>query len=117
MTYKFKDMRTTDDSSGTWLWYIGADSSNGVLIGPEDSDRRIRIYNRSGGNNTVIGTENYVFTKQQWTDAEITLNNGTITISVGGKSLSHSLSSRTVFETWGSNYTNCRIAEWKLKPL
>lgn len=117
MTYKFKDMRTTEDSSGTWLWYIGADSSNGVLIGSEDSDRRIRIYNRSGGSNTVIGTENYVFTKQQWTDAEITLNNGTITVSVGGKSLSHSLSSRTVFETWGSNYTNCRIAEFKIKPL
>ena len=117
ITYKFKNMNQNNDSSGTWLWQIGADSNNGLLIGHEGTDRRIRIYSRISGSNTVRGTENYVYSYQTWTDAEITLNNGTMSITIGGKTLSYSLSSTSYFKSYGTNYTNCRLAEFKVKPI
>jgi len=42
-------MRTDNDSRGTGLYVIGTNTNNGVLIGHEGSDRRIRIYSRTNG--------------------------------------------------------------------
>lgn len=116
MTYKFKNMRTDNDSSGTGLWNIGTNTNNGVLIGHEGSDRRIRIYSRSNGSNTARDTQNYVYSYQTWTDAEITYENGTITMTVGGKTVSYSLSSAVIMQFYAS-YSNLRVAEWKIKAL
>ena len=116
MSYKFKNMRTDNDSRGTGLYVIGTNTNNGVLIGHEGSDRRIRIYSRTNGSNTVRATENYVYSYQTWTDAEITYENGTITMTVGGKSVSYNLSSSVIIQFYNS-YPELRIAEWKIKPL
>ena len=116
MSYKFKNMRTDNDYTGTGLWVIGADVNNGVLIGHEGTDRRIRIYSRTGGSNTARATENYVYSYQTWTDAEITYNNGTISMTVGGKTVSYSLSS-TAFMQFYMSYSMLRIAEFKIKAL
>ena len=116
MSYKFKNMRTDNDSSGTGLYVIGTNTNNGVLIGHEGSDRRIRIYSRSNGSNTARDTQNYVYSYQTWTDAEITYENGTITMTVGGKSVSYNLSSAVIMQFYNS-YPQLRIAKWNIKPL
>ena len=116
MSYKFKNMRTDNDSSGTGLYVIGTNTNNGVLIGHEGSDRRIRIYSRSNGSNTARDTQNYVYSYQTWTDAEITYENGTITMTVDGKSVSYNLSSAVIMQFYNS-YPQLRIAKWNIKPL
>lgn len=116
MSYKFKNMNTDSTATGTGLWNIGTNTNNGVLIGHEGSDRRIRIYSRSNGSNTARDTQNYVYSYQTWTDAEITYENGTITMTVGGKSVSYNLSSAVIMQFFNS-YPQLRIAEWKIKPL
>lgn len=116
MSYKFKNMNNDTTATGTGLWNIGSDSNNGVLIGHEGSDRRIRIYSRSGGSNTVRATENYVYSYQTWTDAEITYDNGSISMTVGGKTVSYNLSSTTFMQFYMA-YPMLRIAEFKIKAL
>ena len=116
MTYKFKNMNNDESASGTGLWIIGTDADNGVLIGHEGTARRIRIYSRSGGQNTVRATEEYVYSYQTWTDAKITYNNGTISLTVGGKTVSYSLSSNNIMKFYTA-YSKLRIAEFKIKPL
>ena len=114
--YKFYNTNNDTTATGTGLWIIGADTDNGVLIGHEGTDRRIRIYSRSSGSNTVRATENTVYTYQTWTDALITYNNGTISLTVGGKTISYSLSSTNVMQTYAV-YSALRLAEFKIKPL
>lgn len=109
-------MNNDTTATGTGLWNIGSDSNNGVLIGHEGSDRRIMIYSRSGGSNTVRATENYVYSYQTWTDAEITYDNGSISMTVGGKTVSYNLSSTTFMQLYYS-YPMLRIAEFKVKAL
>lgn len=116
MSYKLKNTRTADYADGSGLWVIGTDTNNGVLIGHEGTDCRIRIYSRSGGSNTVRATENNVYSYQTWTDAVITYNNGAISLTIGGKTVSYSLSSSIIMQFY-SNYSYLRIAEWKIKPL
>ena len=116
MSYKFKNMNTDTTATGTGLYVIGTNTNNGVLIGHEGSDRRIRIYSRSNGSNTARDTQNYVYSYQTWTDAEITYENGTITMTVDGKSVSYNLSSAVIMQFFNS-YPQLRIAEWKIKPL
>ena len=116
VNYKFKNLRNDETSWGSGLWIIGNDANNGVLIGHEGSSKRIRIYSRSGGGNTPVGTENNVYNYQTWTDAEISYNNGTISITVGGKTLSTTLSSAVIMQFY-TKYEEMRIAEWKIKPL
>lgn len=116
MSYKLKNTRTSDYADGSGLWVIGTDTNNGVLIGHEGTDRRIRIYSRSSGSNTARATENHVYSYQTWTDATITYNNGTISLTIGGKTVSYSLSSSIIMQFY-SSYSYLRIAEWKIKPL
>lgn len=116
MNYKFKNLTTDGAVTGTGLWVIGTDTDNGVLIGHEGADRRIRVYSRSNGSNTARDAQNYVYSFQTWTDAKITYENGTITMTVGGKSVSYNLSSAVIMQFYTS-YTNMRISEWKIKPL
>ena len=116
MSYKFKNMRNDELPTGSGLWNIGADTNNGVLIGHESTARRIRLYARSGGNNTVRATEEGVYSYQTWTDAKITYDNGTITMTVGGKTVSYSLSIASIMQFY-TQYAELRIADWKIKPL
>ena len=117
VNYKFKPVGTDQiNSSNSGLWNIGANTNNGVLIGHEATDKRLRIYSRSNGTNTVQRTENSVYTHNQWNDAELTYNNGSISITVGGKTISYTLSTATIMQFYNS-YSNLRIAEWKLKAL
>lgn len=116
MSYKLKNTRPNNYADGSGLWVIGTDTDNGVLIGHEGTDRRIRAYLRSNGNNTVKGTENNVYSYQTWTDAVITYNNGAISLTIGGKTVSYSLSSSIIMQFY-SDYSYLRIAEWKIKPL
>lgn len=116
MSYKLKNTRPNNYADGSGLWVIGTDTDNGVLIGHEGTDRRIRAYLRSNGTNTVKGTENNAYAYQTWTDAVITYNNGTISMTVGDKTVSSSLSSSIIMQFY-SSYSYLRISEWKIKPL
>ena len=108
MSYKLKNTRPNNYADGSGLWVIGTDTNNGVLIGHEGTDCRIRAYLRSNGTNTVKGTENNAYAYQTWTDAVITYNNGTISMTVGDKTVSSSLSSSIIMQFY-SSYSYLRI--------
>ena len=116
MTYKFKDLDTTASGQGSCLWNIGADTNNGALIGHEGTNSRIRVYARSGGSNTVHETQTYTYNYNTWTDAVVKYQNGTLSVTVGGKTVSYSVASTVIMQTWG-NYPQCRLAEFNIKAL
>ena len=116
VTYKFKNMNSSTQGTGSGLWNIGIDTNNGILIGHEGTDKRIRAYIRTNGNNSAQTPQNNAYSYQTWTDTEITYQNGTISLSVGGKTISYNISAPNIMQTY-EPYTKLRIAEWKIKPL
>lgn len=105
------------DVNSNCLWSIGTDNNNGVLIGTESSDRRIRIYNRYNGNNTVIQTQTSSFRVQEWTNCNITYINGLWKLEIGDKEVSYSKIFNPSFIRLFSNYPSMRLKEFKIKPL
>jgi hypothetical protein len=117
VNYKFKNTNTSgSQSNGSGLWNIGADTNNGILIGHETSDKRIRAYIRTNGSNSAQTPVNNVYEYNTWTDAEIVYQNGTISLTVVGQTISYSISALNIMQFYAS-YTALRIAEWKIKPL
>ena len=116
VNYKFKTTVSTNNGGASGLWNIGVDTNNGILIGHEATDRRIRAYIRTNGSNSAQTPQNNAYSYQTWTDAEITYQNGTISLSVGGKTISYSISAPNIMQFYDS-YTKLEIAEFKLKAL
>ena len=102
---------------GALLWMIGSDVNNGVLIGTEGNSSRMRIYSRSNGDNTAQQTSNNVYSLNTWFDVKITYNNGTISITVGGQTVSYSLSSVAYFKTYTSASYDVQLSQFIVKPL
>lgn len=117
VTYKFKVTNTSVTGNGSLLWSIGSDANNGILIGTEGNSNRIRIYSRNNGNNTVQQTINNIFSLNTWFDVKITCNNGTISITVGGQTISYSLSSIAYFKSYTPVTTGVQLTEFMIKPL
>lgn len=117
ISYKFKVTSTSGTGNGSLLWCIGSDVNNGVLIGTEGTDARMRIYLRSNGNNTVQQTSNNLYSLNTWFDVKITYTNGTISITVGGQTISYSLSSVAYFKTYTSASYAVQLSQFVVKPL
>ena len=117
VSYKFKVTSSSGTGYGSLLWCIGSDANNGVLIGTESNSNRMRIYSRSNGNNTVQQTTNNVWSLNTWFDVKITYNNGTISITVGGQTISYSLASVAYFKTYTPASYDVELSQFIVKPL
>lgn len=105
------------DSWGNALWLIGSDSQNGLLIGAERSNTRLRIYNWSNGTASVQQTRNSSFTASTWYTLEIEYNNGVWTVKANGNTISYSKSFATTIIKNYSETKYARLSEIKIKPL
>ena len=89
MTYKFyMDYSSGATSPYNNLWNIALNSNNGVLIGCEGEDRRIRVYNRQNASNTSIDMKTNCYSYKNWVDVSIKYQSGTWSITVGGQTVS-----------------------------
>jgi len=105
------------DSWGNALWLIGSDSQNGLLIGAERSNTRLRIYNWSNGNASVQQTMNSSYSASTWYTLEIECNNGVWTVKANGNTISYSKSFATSIIKAYSEERYARLSEIKIKPL
>ena len=106
--------------TGSWgnaLWLIGSDASNGVLIGAERTNTRLRIYDWSNGSASVQQTKNSSYTANSWYDLEIEYDNGTWTVRANGNTISYSKSFATNIIKNYSETRYARLRELKIKAL
>lgn len=113
-------MAYNPDDTGSWgngLWLVGTNANNGVLIGAEGTNSRLRIYNWNNGSASSQQTLNNSFSSNSWNTLEIEYNNGTWTSRVGSNAVSYSKSfTATLFKFYDSAQ-KARFAEIKLKAL
>lgn len=104
------------------LWNIGVDTNNGVLIGCEAENSRIRIYNRNNGQNTSQTLKegcypNFGSTNVDWFDVSIKYENNVWSVNVNGNTITYSKTFNPTFIRMYSNYSKPRIREIKVKAL
>lgn len=99
------------------LWNIGQDNNNGVLIGVEGAEKRIRIYNRSTGSNTSAQIQTNAYNTKTWNTFIIRYVNGVWSLTSGSYTLSYSKSFTPAFIRLNSNFTSTRLKEFMIKPL
>ena len=118
MTYKFyMDYSSGATSPYNNLWNIALNSSNGVLIGCEGEDRRIRVYNRQNNSNTSIDMKTNCYSYKNWVDVSIKYQSGTWSITVGGQSVSYSKTFTPTSIHLNSNFASVRLTDFMIKPL
>ena len=118
MTYKFyMDYSSGATSPYNNLWNIALNSNNGVLIGCEGEDRRIRVYNRQNASNTSIDMKTNCYSYKNWVDVSIKYQSGTWSITVGGQSVSYSKTFSPTSIHLNSNFASVRLTDFMIKPL
>ena len=113
-------MKYNPDDTGSWgngLWLVGSNSNNGVLIGAEGTDSRIRIYNWNNGSASSQQTLNNAFSSSSWNTLEIEFNNGVWTSRVGENSVSYTKSFTPSLFKFYASAQKARFAEIKIKAL
>lgn len=108
---------TTSYSNNNSLWRIGTDENNGILIGVESENKRIRIYNRVNNSNSSQQIMTDCFNYQEWVTVVIEYNSGVWKITIGSKSISYSKSFTPAILHLNAAATNTRLREVKVKPL
>ena len=118
MTYKFyMDYSSGATSPYNNLWNIALNSNNGVLIGCEGEDRRIRVYNRQNASNTSIDMKTNCYSYKNWVDVSIKYQSGTWSITVGGQSVSYSKTFTPTSIHLNSTFASVRLTDFLIKPL
>ena len=115
-----KAYRPTTVSGRGLLIEFGSSKSDTLLCGWDEgntsSAKNCRIYRRIGTSNTSV--ENITspnYNNAEWTDFKLRFEDGTVTLSIGGTSISTSRS--TVSRIGVYNTTTSRISELKIKTL
>ena len=108
---------TNNDYRYNSLWVFGLDNNNGVFLGCEDQDRKIRVYNRNNGSTTSIQQTTNVYNRNEWIDVSIKYVNGVWSITVGANTITYSKTFNPTFIHLFDNYTLTRIKEVMIKPL
>ena len=99
------------------LWSIGVNASNGVLIGVEADQRKIRIYNRNNGSNSSIDMKTSAFSLNEWFTVQIKYENGLWSVQVGENVISYSKTFTPTFVHLNAGYASTRLRDFKIKPL
>ena len=116
--YKYYNANpTNNDYRYNSLWVFGLDNNNGVFLGCEDQDRKIRVYNRNNGSTTSIQQTTNVYNRNEWIDVSIKYVNGVWSITVGANTITYSKTFNPTFIHLFDNYTHTRIKEILIKPL
>jgi len=105
------------DSWGNSLWLIGSDSSNGLLIGAERTNTRLRIYNWNNGSASAQQTRNSSYSASTWYDLEIEYSNGVWSVKANGYTISYSKTFTTNIIKAYSEERYARLCEIKVKKL
>ena len=105
------------DSWGNSLWLIGSDSSNGLLIGAERTNTRLRIYNWNNGSASAQQTRNSSYSASTWYDLEIEYSNGVWSVKANGNTISYSKTFTTNIIKAYSEERYARLCEIKVKKL
>ena len=117
ITYKaYTPTSSSTDTNYNGLWSIGSNANNGVLIGTEISNKRIRLYNRNNGNNTSIEQKNNAYSGN-WFDVKISYNSGVWKIECGTQSITYSKTFTPQFIHLFGNYASVRFTDFKIKAL
>ena len=118
MSYKFYPPNPTGGYvQANSLWNMGANTNNGVLIGTEAENKRIRIYNRNNGTNTSIDLKTNCYNYDEWSTATIKYENGVWSITVNGNTLSYSKTFTPTSIHLNYNFPSVRLKEFMIKPL
>ena len=113
ITYKYYLTSATEQNN--LLWLLGQTENNGVLIGSEGTNRRIRIYNRTT-TNTKVAEQNYAFVLNEWNTITITYENDVVSIKGNDVPISYSKTfTPSKFLTYASS--SSRMKEFKIKAL
>ena len=99
------------------LWRFGSDENNGVLIGLESENKRIRIYNRVSNSNTSQQIQTNSYNYQEWVTVEIEYNNGVWKVTVGNNSISYSKTFTPTIFHLNATFSATLLKEFKIKPL
>ena len=113
-------MKYCPNNTGGWgnsLWLIGSDLNNGVLIGAEGTNTRLRIYDWTNGSPSSQQVLNSSFSTYEWNELEIEYDNGVWTSRVGTNSVTWS---KTFNPTLIKNYSDIpksMLCMFKIKAL
>ena len=115
-----KAYRPTTASGRALLLEFGASKSDTLLCGwdsgTSSSTKNVRIYRRSGSNNTSVqNNTNPDYNNGEWIDFKLRFENGTVTLTVGGTSVSTSRSSVSRIGNYDSSTS--RLSEMQIRTL
>ena len=99
---------------------FGANKSDTLLCGWDtgttDSIKNVRIYRRSGTSNTSIqNNTDPDYNNGEWIDFKLRFENGTVTLTIGGTSVSTSRSSVSRIGNYDSSTS--RLSEMQIRTL
>lgn len=114
MRYKFKTNNVLNGHGG--LWCIGTDANNCLLVGHDETNRRMSIYVRSNGTNTIQSTFDFAYNTLKWTETIITYKDGMISVSMNNNTLSCALSDASFLKIY-ANYNQVKLADIIIKDL
>lgn len=115
-----KAYRPSTTTGRALLVEFGASKSDTLLCGWDEgntsSTKNVRIYRRSGNTNTSIeNITNPNYNNNEWMDFKLRFENGTVTLTIGGTSISTSMSNVSRIGVY--NTSTSRISELKIKIL
>ena len=115
-----KAYRPTSRSNRNLLLEVGVSKNDTLLCGwdtgTSDSAKNVRIYKRSGNSNASIeNNTNPSYNNGEWVDFKIRYENGIVTLTVGGTSMSTSFS--TVSRIGNYTLSTSRLSQLKIKTL
>lgn len=115
-----KAYRPTTVSGRALLLEFGASKSDTLLCGwdsgASSSTKNVRIYRRSGSSNTSVqNNTNPDYNNGEWTDFKLRFENGSVTLTVGGTSVSTSRSSVSRIGNYDSSTS--RLSEMQIRTL
>lgn len=115
-----KAFRPTTTSGRALLLEVGASKSDTLLCGwdsgASSSTKNVRIYRRSGSSNTSVqNNTNPDYNNGEWVDFKLRFENGSVTLTVGGTSVSTSRSSVSRIGNYDSSTS--RLSEMQIRTL
>ena len=115
-----KAYRPTSRSNRNLLLEVGVSKNDTLLCGwdtgTSDSAKNVRIYKRSGNSNASIeNNTNPSYNNGEWIDFKIRYENGTVTLTVGGTSISTTFSTVSRIGNYITSYS--RLSQLKIKTL
>ena len=115
-----KAYRPTTQSGRILLLEFGASKSDTLLCGwdsgASSSTKNVRIYRRSGSSNTSVqNNTNPDYNNGEWIDFKLRFENGTVTLTIGGTSVSTSRSSVSRIGNYDSSTS--RLSEMQIRTL